>query len=134
MNREPRTDWGLLVSLALLLASCQGWPGSPGGTTPTPEPRTFQGAVRRGGDLGEVKAYCAEGLYLVADEGFLTDQVTMLLLREPDAAGEPVMLDDPALEGQSVEVLGRYPAQGVFCEALTCGCEDYILVEGIDVR
>ena len=123
----------LTVIVAILSASCQGWTGL-GAKTPTPEPWTFRGTIWRGADLGEVKSHCAEGLYLVAEDGYLAGQTTMLLLRAPGPGGEADMLSDPGLIGQNVEVVGKYPAQEVFCAALMCGCEDYVLAERIDVR
>lgn len=113
-------------------------------TPPPPEPPTppvssntssFTGTVKTGAQLGEVKSYCAEGLYLVADEGKeLVDGIgtKMLLLRLPGESDEPVMLSDQQYVGRKVEVIGKYPAAEVFCEALICSCEDYILVESIN--
>ncbi len=94
----------------------------------------FSGVVRRGADLGEVKAYCSEGLYLVADEGFLVDQTRILLLRVRSTSSQAAMLSDQQYIDKNVEVLGKYPAQQYFCEALICACEDYILVERINIR
>lgn len=112
-------------------------------TPPPPEPPTppisslssFTGTVKTGAQLGEVKSYCAEGLYLVADEGrelIAGTGTKMLLLRQPDVSDEPPMLSNPQYVGKRVEVAGKYPAAEVFCQALMCGCEDYILVESIN--
>ncbi|HLF90431.1 MAG TPA: hypothetical protein VI451_15895 [Anaerolineales bacterium] len=95
---------------------------------------TFTGVIKTGAELGEVKQHCAEGLYLVADEGYLSGQTTTLLLRIPDDSGQDVLLADLQYVGKQVEVVGKYPAQEVFCEALICQCEDYILVERIEAR
>ena len=108
----------------LVLAGCSSKPG---------EQKTFTGTVMTGAQLGEVKNYCAEGLYLVADEGYLTGQTQMLLLKVPDGADSSSMLSDQEYVGKKVEVTGKYPAQEVFCEALICACEDYILVEQIQI-
>jgi hypothetical protein len=94
---------------------------------------SFAGTIQAGKELGEIKQYCAEGLYLVADEGFLIDQTSILLLRVPDSTGQPQMLSDPQYIGKHVNVIGRYPVQEIFCEALICQCDDYILVERIDI-
>jgi hypothetical protein len=94
---------------------------------------TFTGTVMTGAQLGEVKNYCAEGLYLVADEGYLVGQTQMLLLRVPDEADGTRMLSDGQYIGRKVKVTGKYPAQEVFCEALMCACEDFILVEQIQI-
>jgi hypothetical protein len=92
----------------------------------------FDGVIKRGAELGGVKDYCPEGLYLVADNGFLVGQTRMLLLRLP---GPPAtVLSDQDYIGKKVEVEGKYPAQEIFCEALICQCEDYILVERINFR
>lgn len=92
----------------------------------------FTGTVMTGAQLGEVKSHCTEGLYLVANEGeYLTGQTTMLLLRAPSGANETQMLSDQQYVGKKVEVVGVYPAREVACEALTCDCEDFILVNQI---
>jgi hypothetical protein len=93
--------------------------------------KTFTGKVRIGAQLGEVKNFCAEGLYLVADDGYLIDQTQMLLLKSSDGVDASSMFSDQQYVGKKVEVTGKYPAQEVFCEALTCACEDYILVDKI---
>ena len=95
--------------------------------------KTLTGTVRTGAELGEVKSFCAEGLYLVADDGYLIDQTQMLLLKVMDDVDESNMLSDQQYVGKKVEVTGIYPAQEVFCEALTGTCEDYILVEQIQI-
>ena len=110
-----------LVTL-FLLAGCSSIPDNE---------QTFTGTIMMGAQLGEVKNYCAEGLYLVANEGYLVNQTQMLLLRERDNAGGSKMLSNQQYVGKKVEVSGKYPAQEVFCEALTCTCEDYILVNQI---
>lgn len=93
--------------------------------------KTFNGIIRTGAQLGEVKNFCAEGLYLVAEDGYLIDQMQMLLLKVSDGADASSMLSDQQYVGKKVEVTGKYPAQEVFCEALTCACEDHILVDQI---
>jgi len=93
--------------------------------------KTFTGIVRTGAELGEVKNFCAEGLYLVTDDGYLVDQTQMLLLKVSDGADASSMFSDQQYVGKKVEVTGKHPAQEVFCEALTCACEDYILVDHI---
>src|SRR5688572_31447389 len=93
--------------------------------------KTFTGTVMTGAQLGEVKNFCAEGLYLVAEDGYLIDQTQMLLLKVSDGADASSMFSDQQYVGKKVEVTGKYPAQEVFCEALTCACEDHILVDQI---
>jgi hypothetical protein len=110
--------------MLLFLPACRGEPA---------DQQTFTGKVMAGAQLGEVKNYCAEGLYLVAEEGYLVDQTQMLLLKVADGADGSSMLSDQQYVGQKVEVIGKYPAQEVFCEALLCACEDYILVERIQI-
>mgnify|MGYP001618379436 CR=1 FL=1 len=109
-------------------------------TPPPPEPPTppvsSKGTVKTGTQLGEAKSHCADGLYLVTDEGKeLIDGTgtTMLLLRLPGDADESSMLADQQYVGKQVEVVGKYPASEVFCQALTCGCEDSILVDQITI-
>jgi hypothetical protein len=116
----------ILAAIAMLLlpAAC---------SNESANQKTFRGTVMTGEQLGEVKSFCAEGLYLVADEGYLVDQTQMLLLRVSDGPDATKMLSDPQYVGRKVEVTGKYPAQEVFCEALICECEDYIFVEKIQI-
>ena len=93
--------------------------------------KTFTGTVMTGAQLGEVKNFCAEGLYLVADDGYLIDQTQMLLLKVSDGADTSSMFSDQQYVGKKVKVTGKYPAQEVFCDALICDCEEYILVNQI---
>lgn len=113
------------ASLAVLwLAACQPAPSAPA------EQVTFSGTLVEGSELGEVKRHCADGLYLVADEGgYLTGQTTMLLLRA-GGEGEPMFTDRRYLNRRVVVTAapdGRRPA----CDALMCGCEEYLLVTGM---
>ena len=125
---RKKLTFTILASVALLLltVSCQ--------SKQDDQRVTFTGVIKTGAELGEVKQHCAEGLYLVAEEGYLSGQTSMLLLRLPDDSGQDVMLADLQYIGKQVEVVGKYPAQEVFCEALICQCEDYILVERIEAR
>jgi hypothetical protein len=143
MNKDLAVALSRLASVVLLVltCSCQLYPVNSletilpyDGSAQNDNKVTFTGTVKAGADLGEVKQYCAEGLYLVADEGFLTGQTSMLLLRALDAAGQAQMLSDSQFSGKHVKVIGRYPAQEIFCEALICQCDDYILVERIEVQ
>lgn len=109
----------------LFLSACAGKPT---------DQKTFMGTVRTGAELGEVKNFCAEGLYLVADDGYLIDQTQMLLLKVSDGADASSMFSDQQYVGEKVQVTGLYPAQEFFCEALTCACEDYILVDKIIIQ
>ncbi len=93
---------------------------------------TFSGVIRLGADLGGKKDHCAEGLYLVAEEGVLAGQLSSLLLRVPGPGGQSALLTDPQWNGKAVTVTGQYPAQEAFCEALMCECEEYILVARVD--
>ena len=113
-----------IFAMLLLLAGCSSKPD---------DQKTFTGTVMTGAQLGEVKNYCADGLYLVADEGYLANQTQMLLLKISDGADGSRMFSDPQYVGKKVEVTGKYPAQEAFCEALMCACEDYILVGQIRI-
>ena len=93
--------------------------------------QTFIGTVKSDAQL-RTKYYCSNGLYLVADEGtYLVNQTIVLLLRRPVESGETDMFTDTRYIDQKVQVIGKYPVQGGFCEAMICGCEDYILVDHI---
>lgn len=95
--------------------------------------KTMKGTVKSGAQL-ENKAYCSAGLYLVADEGtYLINQAKELQLRLPDSLNYSKMFTDQSYLDKKVTVVGRYPTQEGFCEALICECEDYILVESIEV-
>jgi hypothetical protein len=119
------TAWLAVALLSLILAqACSTGKG---------DQMTFVGTVMTGAQLGEVKNYCADGLYLVAGEGYLVGQTQMLLLRIADGTNQPKMLSDQQYVGNQVKVVGKYPAQEAFCEALICECEDFILVEQIRV-
>ena len=111
-----------MAVMLLFLAACANKPANQ---------KTFTGTVRTGAELGEVKKFCTEGLYLVADDGYLVDQTQMLLLKVSDGADASSMVSDQQYVGKKVEVTGKYPAQEVFCEALICACEDHILVDQI---
>lgn len=112
------------IAILILIAAC---------SNEASDQRTFTGTVMTGVQLGKVKSYCAEGLYLVAEEASLIDQTKMLLLRVPDKGNEAKMLSDEQYVGKKVEVTGKYPAQDAFCKALLCACEDYILVDEIQI-
>jgi hypothetical protein len=113
-----------ITMMFLFLAAC---------ANKSADQKTFTGTVMTGAQLGEVKNFCAEGLYLVADDGYLIGQTQMLLLKVSDGADASSMFSDQQYVGKKVEVTGIYPDQEVFCEALTCACEDYILVEQIQI-
>ena len=112
----------MIAVVLLFLAAC---------AAKAADKKTFTGTVMTGAELGEVKNFCGEGLYLVADDGYLVDQTQMLLLKVSDGADASNMFSDQQYVGKKVEVTGKYPAQEVFCEALTCDCEDYILVDKV---
>ena len=76
------------------------------------------GLVKKGSET-EGKEYCAEGIYL-------TDGSGVIMLTSKQSAD-----DLNVFVGKNVELLGRYPTSEVRCEALICGCEDYVLVEKI---
>jgi len=93
---------------------------------------SFIGTVKLGSEI-EGREYCPEGIYLVADKDkLLSGQTSELLLRETEGQGSK-MVDDQTIIGKKVSVVGKHPTEGVFCEALVCGCDDYILVTSIKV-
>ena len=111
---------GMCLLLTVIVLACQPKIN----ITPTENQITFIGTVKTGAEIGETMSFCSEGLYLVAEEGYLVDQTTMLLLQTPNDSAQPFI-------GKTVEVLGKYPVAEVFCAALMCACEDFILVEKI---
>lgn len=99
-------------------------------TEPVPKQLAgFTGTVKKGSQLN--RNYCPNALYLVAEEGaYLANQTTQLQLR----VSSQQMLTDESYLNKKVNVQGVYPdPKQVFCEALTCNCEDYILMQGIEV-
>lgn len=118
----------ILVSIAILvlLSACST-------EAKASDQQTFTGTIMTGAQIGKAKNYCAEGLYLVAEEGYLINEIQMILLRIPDTENETEMLSDEQYIGKRVEVTGQYPAQEAFCRALLCSCEDYILVNQIQI-
>ena len=91
---------------------------------------SFKGVIKTGEQLGDFKNYCPEGLYLVTDDGtYMADQVKFLQLRVPDVENNTKMFDDKSFIDQQVKVVGKYPAQEMFCQALMCDCDDYILID-----
>jgi len=135
---KPKFNYWMISTLILgaLLLVMLGINVSGLGIPLTTSNTSFIGTVKTGAQLGEVKSYCSNGLYLVADEDkdLIVDTGTrMLLLRLPGEPGESEMLSDQKYVGKRVEVVGKYPAQEAFCEALVCNCEDYILVDRINI-
>lgn len=102
-------------------------------TNPISNISRFEGTVKTGAQL-EDKSYCPNGLYLIADKGsYLVDQVKVLQLRLPDESNETKMISDKDYIERRVNVTGKYSVQKNSCQALTCECEDYILVETISI-
>ncbi len=95
--------------------------------------KEFIGTLKTGADIGEEKSYCPQGFYLVADEGtYLIGQITMLQLRSSDNNDDSQTSSLRSYVGKKVRISGKYPAQEVFCEALICQCDDYILVGSVE--
>lgn len=109
-------------------------PNYPQPTKNIPTTSTFYGTIKTGEQLGEVKNYCKDGYYLVADEGqYIADEMPMLLLlvSSTDLSQPNQMFSDPSLLNRKVEVSGKYPAKEAFCLALMCQCEPSILIQNI---
>lgn len=102
-------------------------------TNPISNISRFEGTLKTGAQL-EDKSYCPNGLYLVAGKGsYLVDQIKVLQLRLPDEPNKTKIISDQNYIGKRVDVTGKYSVQKKFCEALTCECEDYILVETLNI-
>jgi hypothetical protein len=114
------------IAILVLLSACSTEAGAS-------DQQTFTGTIMTGAQIGKAKNYCEEGLYLVAEDGYLVNEIQMLLLRIPDAENETEMLSDEQYIGKKVEVTGKYPPQKGLCKALLCTCEDYILVDQIQI-
>ncbi|HLB60145.1 MAG TPA: hypothetical protein VJL83_00890 [Patescibacteria group bacterium] len=91
--------------------------------------QTFTGMVKTGKEIG--KTYCAEGIYLEFDENPYGMHTLQLRKKEADRYD---LFTDTSYVGHRVRVTGVYPAQTFFCEALSCGCEDFIGVESIVIE
>lgn len=99
---------------------------------PLSDREQFTGIVYTGASQGQVKKHCSTGLYLALDPGSkMNAQQTLLLLR--DAKGE--MITDQSYVGKRVTITGTYPDENAMrCEALICGCEEYLLADTIAVQ
>ncbi len=120
---NPAQDY--VVGDANISAGASGSTGSSGSSVST----QFIGTVYTGASQGEVKRYCSEGLYLALDSGLkMNAQQTLLLLRDKNG----VMIADQRYVGKRVSIVGTYPDENQMrCEALICGCEEYLTVETI---
>lgn len=88
---------------------------------------TFTGIVVTGASQGTIKQHCADGLYLAVDPGREMNAKQKLWLLK-DARGG--MVTDAHYVNQRVSITGTYPdTNAMRCEALTCGCEEYLTVE-----
>ena len=114
------------IAILVLLSACSTEAGAS-------DQQTITGTIMTGAQIGKAKNYCAEGLYLVAEDGYLINETQMLLLRIQDTENETGMLSDEQYVGKKVEVTGKYPPRKGLCKALLCSCEDYILVDQIQI-
>lgn len=125
MSRTRCREMAAGLWLLVTVAACSSGPSGLDGDT------TLEGTLRAGADLGEVKQHCAEGLYLVADDGaYLVNQTTMLLLRVAEGDEQPMYADRRYLN-ERVQVTAADPVARPECDALICGCETYVLVGAI---
>lgn len=89
------------------------------------------GQIVKGENAG--KSYCAQGYYLRIDGDYLQAGNNSLLLRSLTLGhGQDYPLfDNPAYLGRSVTIEGIYDREKNLCSALTCDCEDYLIIENI---
>ena len=92
----------------------------------------FTGVVYTGASQGQVKKHCSEGLYLAVSSGLqLNARQTLLLLRDTKGG----MITNQQYVNKSVKITGVYPDENqARCEALICGCEEYLTVETITIQ
>ena len=83
-----------------------------------------QGIVKTGSQIN--MDHCSEGFYLIDDTG-------LIQLRIKNEKGETKMLSDQKFLEKKVEIVGKFDTDQVFCEALICQCDYYILVEAIKI-
>lgn len=83
-----------------------------------------EGIVQTGSQVQRL--YCARGLYITADESNNRMGESQPLLLQK-ASG---MFTDSSYIGKKVVVTGTTPGE-VLCDALTCGCERYLLIKDI---
>lgn len=83
-----------------------------------------EGIVQTGSQIS--RPYCARGLYITADESNNRMGESQPLLLQK-ASG---MFTDSSYIGKKVVVTGTTPGE-VLCDALTCGCERYLLIKDI---
>lgn len=99
--------------------------------------RTFVGTIKLGSQFEAGRNLCPTGLFLVADEGsYLHNQTQFLLLKLPNITdvvnAQPTMLNDEKYINQRVQITGIYPTSENRCEAMTCQCADYILLNAFE--
>ena len=127
--------WMLSILVAILISSCVSTKTSiqqvpsiwDANNLETGQIVTIKGFVNTGTQLGEVKNHCPEGFYLTDDTGILQ-------LRSIDEKGDvQIILDEEYNKylGKKVEVIGKF--QSSICEALTCNCEDNIIIDSIKI-
>lgn len=133
-----------VLLMAMAAASLVGAAPRPGFlmpplSTPTPDTitspdetsttKTYFGTAKRGSEIeGGVRSWCAEGLYIVADESsYLFDQASFLLLNLPE------MSNSEKYHNHRVRVTGLHDPSANRCEAMTCGCDDSITVSDITI-
>jgi hypothetical protein len=84
----------------------------------------IQGIIKTGSQIN--RDYCSKGFYL-------TDNTGVMQLVTKISNEKRTIFSDRKYLGKNVEVMGKYPVQESFCEALLCECEDFILVENIKI-
>jgi hypothetical protein len=80
-----------------------------------------KGVIKTGLSVG--MDHCSEGFYL-------SDATGIIQLRVKFEEVINLFSDKDVLD-KHVEVEGKYPIQEVFCEALICECDDFMLVDKI---
>lgn len=93
-------------------------------TQDIPNRKIIRGTLFRGNEID--RGYCSSGIYLKDDSG-------KIQLRAKNLAGDIQLFDDPKSLGKYVELLGVYTPNKVMCEALICECDDYYIVENLEV-
>lgn len=89
------------------------------------------GQIVKGENAG--KSYCAQGYYLRIDGDYLQAGNNSLLLRSltPGHGQDYPLFDNPAYLGRNVTIEGIYDREKSLCRALTCDCDDYLIIENI---
>jgi|GEM_PF-3128871 len=97
-----------------------------------PNRQQMKGILKQGSDFEAGRNMCAEGIFLVAEEGaYLTGEVSTLLITTRSNQDERnQMYQNSIFINQKVIVTGEYDKSAMRCKALSCECANDLLIQG----